>query len=72
MLMFVKPLLDAGFDCVAFDLPAHGQSTGHHLNLPMGADAVLAVSDALGAFSGIALIRSAVCSRRWRSKGELQ
>ena len=53
MLMFVKPLLDAGFDCVAFDLPAHGQSTGQHLNLPMGADAVLAVSDALGAFSGI-------------------
>ena len=53
MLMFVKPLLDAGFDCVAFDLPAHGQSTGHHLNLPMGAEAVLAVSDALGAFSGV-------------------
>ena len=31
-----EPLLDSGFDCVAFDLPAHGQSTGHHLNLPMG------------------------------------
>lgn len=35
MLMFVKTLLDAGFDCVAIDLP-------------MGAEAVLAVSDALG------------------------
>jgi pimeloyl-ACP methyl ester carboxylesterase len=53
MLMFVKPLLDAGFDCVAFDLPAHGQSPGRRLNLPMGADAVLAVGDALGPFTGI-------------------
>ena len=53
MLMFVKPLLDAGFDCVAFDLPAHGQSTGRRLNLPLGADAVLAVGDALGPFTGI-------------------
>jgi esterase/lipase len=53
MLMFVKPLLDAGFDCVAFDLPAHGQSPGHRLNLPMGANAVLAIGDALGPFTGI-------------------
>jgi hypothetical protein len=34
-------------------MPAHGQSTGHQLNLPMGAEAVLAVSDVLGEFSGI-------------------
>ena len=53
MGLFVKPLRDAGFDVVALDLPAHGTSTGRLLNMPIGARAVLAVADRLGAFTGI-------------------
>lgn len=53
MGLFVKPLRDAGFDVVALDLPAHGQSGGRLLNMPIGARAVLAVADALGPFAGI-------------------
>jgi pimeloyl-ACP methyl ester carboxylesterase len=53
MGLFVKPLRDAGFDCVAVDLPAHGASTGTRLNMPIGARAVLAVADALGPFAGV-------------------
>ena len=48
MGLFVDPLLKAGFDVVAIDLPAHGQSDGRHLSMPIGADAVLAVDRALG------------------------
>ncbi len=53
MGLFVKPLRDAGFDCVAIDLPAHGGSSGKRLNMPIGARAVLAVADALGPFTGL-------------------
>jgi pimeloyl-ACP methyl ester carboxylesterase len=53
MGLFVRPLQRAGFDVVAFDQPAHGRSTGHRLNMPIGARAVLAVADRLGPFTGI-------------------
>ena len=53
MTLFAKPLMDAGFDVVAFDLPAHGKSTGRILNMPIGARAVLAVADALGPITGL-------------------
>jgi pimeloyl-ACP methyl ester carboxylesterase len=53
MGLFVRPLLQAGFDVVAVDLPAHGRSTGQRLNMPIGARAVLAVADQLGPFTGV-------------------
>lgn len=53
MTLFVTPLLRAGFDVAALDLPAHGSSTGTRLNMPIGARAMLAVADALGPFTGV-------------------
>jgi pimeloyl-ACP methyl ester carboxylesterase len=53
MGLFVRPLLLAGFDVVALDMPTHGRSTGHLLNMPIGARAVLAVADRLGPFAGV-------------------
>jgi pimeloyl-ACP methyl ester carboxylesterase len=48
MGLFVQPLLKAGFDVVAMDLPAHGSSSGKLLNMPIGARAVQAVNAAIG------------------------
>jgi pimeloyl-ACP methyl ester carboxylesterase len=48
MGLFVDPLLKAGFDCVAIDLPGHGQSDGRQLSMPIGAEAILAVDRAIG------------------------
>jgi pimeloyl-ACP methyl ester carboxylesterase len=53
MGLFVRPLLQAGFDVVALDQPAHGRSTGRLLNMPIGARAVLATADRHGPFSGV-------------------
>jgi pimeloyl-ACP methyl ester carboxylesterase len=53
MTLFVTPLLRAGYDVAALDLPAHGLSSGKRLNMPIGARAVLAVGDVLGPFSGV-------------------
>jgi pimeloyl-ACP methyl ester carboxylesterase len=53
MGLFVRPLLQAGFDVVALDQPAHGRSAGRLLNMPIGARAVLATADRLGPFTGI-------------------
>lgn len=50
---FVTPLLEAGFDVVALDLPAHGDSDGKILNLALGAKAVQAVADRLGGFDAV-------------------
>jgi pimeloyl-ACP methyl ester carboxylesterase len=53
MGLFVKPLIQAGFDVVAIDLPAHGMSGGRLLNMPIGTRAVLATAQHLGPFTGI-------------------
>lgn len=46
MTAFVAPLLEAGFRVVAFDLPAHGSSTGSELNIPLGVASLAAVARA--------------------------
>ena len=46
MSAFVAPLLNAGFRVVAYDLPAHGQSTGVELNVPIGVASLAAVARA--------------------------
>lgn len=47
---FAGPIRAAGWDVAAFDLPAHGDSTGQRLNLALGARALQAVADQLGPF----------------------
>ena len=46
MTAFVAPLLAAGFRVVAYDLPAHGSSTGIELNIPIGVASLTAVARA--------------------------
>ena len=45
---FAPPLLAAGFQVLAMDLPAHGGSEGRQTNIPHSARALRAVGDALG------------------------
>jgi pimeloyl-ACP methyl ester carboxylesterase len=45
---FAHPLLEAGFQVVAMDLPAHGRSEGRQANITQSARALIAVSKALG------------------------
>jgi len=44
MTAFVQPLLAQGFRVVAFDMPAHGASTGAELTIPIGVAALAAVA----------------------------
>jgi pimeloyl-ACP methyl ester carboxylesterase len=45
---FVAPLLRAGFRVVAYDLPAHGRSSGAELNVPIGVASLVAVARVFG------------------------
>ncbi len=42
---FVEPLLEAGFAVAAFDLPAHGRSSGRQATLPLCTAALAAIVD---------------------------
>jgi pimeloyl-ACP methyl ester carboxylesterase len=53
MAAFVKPLLEAGHDIVAVDLPGHGESSGRKLNVPLGVGALQAMERQFGPFHGI-------------------
>ncbi len=48
MAVWVEPLLAAGFEVVASDAPAHGESTGRRANPMVFADALWAVIDRVG------------------------
>lgn len=48
MTAFAAPLVEAGFRVVAYDLPAHGASTGRELNIPLGVASLAAVARAFG------------------------
>jgi pimeloyl-ACP methyl ester carboxylesterase len=50
---FVEPLVRAGLSVVAFDAPAHGDSTGRQLYLTDQADCVAAVAHAVGPLHAI-------------------
>jgi pimeloyl-ACP methyl ester carboxylesterase len=50
---FVQPLLDAGFQVVAMDLPAHGASAGRQTSIPDSARALRAVGEALGPLQAV-------------------
>ncbi len=50
---FIAPLYRAGFQVIAFDAPAHGQSGGRHSSLFHFRDAILAVADQVGPLHGV-------------------
>jgi pimeloyl-ACP methyl ester carboxylesterase len=53
MSAFVDPLIEQGFDVVAFDLPAHGRSGGQRLHVPLGVRALHALYAVTGPWHGL-------------------
>ena len=49
----VEPLIEAGYEVVAFDQPAHGASSGDAVTLPEFARTVRYVADTLGPFHAV-------------------
>lgn len=50
---FVEPLVDAGYRVVAYDGPAHGESSGRRTNIFKLTEGFMAVADAVGPLSGV-------------------
>ncbi|WP_394240329.1 alpha/beta fold hydrolase [Halopseudomonas laoshanensis] len=50
---FVQPLLDQGYSVAALDLPAHGEADGKDAPLPLMAQAIAAVGQALPALHAV-------------------
>lgn len=50
---FIQPLLDAGYEVVAFDAPAHGFSESRYASMLHFAQAIQAVAEAVGGVNGI-------------------
>jgi len=50
---FVQPLLDAGFEVITFDGPAHGQSRQRQTTMIEFADAIVSVAQHVGSLHGI-------------------
>ncbi|HYO52969.1 alpha/beta hydrolase [Archangium sp.] len=48
MAPLIRPLVDAGYRVMAYDGPAHGESTGRRAQLTLWADAILAVAKHVG------------------------
>jgi pimeloyl-ACP methyl ester carboxylesterase len=49
----IAPLLEAGFRVVVFDAPAHGRSSGTHINILQWSEAILAVTKQVGPIYGL-------------------
>lgn len=50
---FVQSLIESGFQVVAFDAPAHGDSDGTYTDIVEYSAAIVALTGSFGAFSGI-------------------
>ncbi|MBS1710349.1 MAG: alpha/beta fold hydrolase [Armatimonadetes bacterium] len=59
---FVDPLVDAGFDVVAFDAHAHGESGGDYCYAPRFARAVLDLERLTGPFEGVVAHSFGTCA----------
>jgi len=49
----IAPLLEAGFKVIVFDAPAHGRSSGAHINIVQWSEAILAVAERVGLIRGL-------------------
>jgi len=50
---FVDPLLEAGFEVIALDFPAHGESSGRTIHVPKGVHALQAAHEDTGPWHGV-------------------
>lgn len=50
---FVEPLVESGYRVVAYDGPAHGESTGRRTNIFKLTEGLVAVADSVGPVSGV-------------------
>lgn len=50
---YTQPLLDAGYQVICFDLPAHGKSPGKINHPPKTRDAIVAIGEELGEFDAV-------------------
>jgi len=50
---FIQPLLDAGYEVIAFDAPAHGFSESRYASMLHFAQAIQAVADSVGGVHGV-------------------
>lgn len=50
---FIDPLVDMGFEVIAFDAPAHGNSTGHHTDIMEFSDALRQVAGMCGPIKAV-------------------
>ena len=50
---FAEPLVNAGYQVLSFDAPAHGKSTGKQTNIYEIANAILALNDIYGPFESV-------------------
>jgi len=50
---FAKPLVDAGYQVLSFDAPAHGKSTGKRTNIYEIANTILALNNIYGGFNSV-------------------
>jgi pimeloyl-ACP methyl ester carboxylesterase len=53
MAAFAAPLVEGGFEVVALDLPAHGESGGRMASIPQGAEALLDLQKLTGDFHAL-------------------
>lgn len=53
MAAFVAPLLKRGFQVIALDAPAHGESQGEYMDVVKYGRAILAASSQFGPFAGV-------------------
>ncbi|WP_161554273.1 alpha/beta fold hydrolase [Stenotrophobium rhamnosiphilum] len=53
MAAFVPPLLERGFQVIALDAPAHGESQGEFMDVVKYGRAILATASDLGPFAGV-------------------
>lgn len=53
MRSMVQPLVDAGYEVIAFDAPAHGESTGSQVDLVQFGEAALHVMHSVGGVYGV-------------------
>jgi pimeloyl-ACP methyl ester carboxylesterase len=49
----IAPFLEAEFRVVVFDAPAHGRSSGAHINIVQWSEAILAVAKQVGVTHGL-------------------